>query len=76
MLMSYLAFEILYPTENYIICPQAPSKFYLGEDFKHVGACWLTKEDTVFQNDAKSNDSKSPGHEIQAIHFSLYRYRS
>ena len=42
-------FEILNPTENYIICPQAPSKFYLGEDFKHVGACWLTKEDTVLE---------------------------
>ena len=42
-------FEILDPTENYIICPQAPSKFYLGEDFKHVGACWLTKEDTVLE---------------------------
>ena len=42
-------FEILNPTENYIICPQAPSKFYLREDFKHVGACWLTKEDTVLE---------------------------
>ena len=42
-------FEILDPTENYIICPQAPSKFYLGEDFKHVGACWLTKEDTILE---------------------------
>ena len=42
-------FEILNPTENYIICPQAPSKFYLGEDFKHVGACWLTKEDTLLE---------------------------
>ena len=42
-------FEILNPTENYIICPQAPSKFYLGEDFKHVGACWLTKEDPLLE---------------------------
>ena len=42
-------FEILNPADNYIICPQAPSKFYLGENFKHVGACWLTKEDTLLE---------------------------
>ncbi len=33
--------------ENYIIAPQAPSKYYLGKNFKHVGASWLTKENTI-----------------------------
>jgi predicted esterase len=33
--------------ENYVIAPQAPSKYYLNKDFKHVGASWLTKENTV-----------------------------
>jgi len=33
--------------ENYIIAPQAPSKYYLGNKFKHVGASWLTKENTI-----------------------------
>jgi len=42
-------FEALDPTENYIICPQAPSKFYLGDQYKHVGACWLTKENTALE---------------------------
>ncbi|WP_343486523.1 esterase [Allomuricauda sp. d1] len=32
-------------TENYFISPQAPSKYYLDEKFKHVGASWLTRED-------------------------------
>lgn len=50
--MGYLSkyflkyFRELPAEENYIICPQAPSKYYLKEDFKHVGASWLTKEET------------------------------
>jgi len=34
---------------NYLIAPQAPSKYYLKDDFKHVGASWLTKEDTQLE---------------------------
>ena len=51
--MGYLSryflkyFKSLDPIENYIIAPQAPSKYYLGTEFKHVGSCWLTKENTV-----------------------------
>ena len=50
--MGYLSryflkhFDILPSAENYIIAPQAPSKYYLNETFKHVGASWLTREDT------------------------------
>jgi len=40
-------FRHLNPEENYIIVPQAPSKYYQGSDFKHVGASWLTKENTI-----------------------------
>jgi len=40
-------FAHLNPTENYIIAPQAPSKYYQGTNFKHVGASWLTKVDTI-----------------------------
>jgi len=32
--------------ENYIIAPQAQSKYYLKNEYKHVGASWLTKERT------------------------------
>ena len=32
--------------ENYIIAPQAPSKYYLDNKYSKVGASWLTKEDT------------------------------
>ncbi|PIB25502.1 esterase [Maribacter sp. 4U21] len=39
-------FKELEADENYIIAPQAPSKYYLKNEFKHVGASWLTKEDT------------------------------
>ncbi|WP_424493736.1 alpha/beta hydrolase [Salinimicrobium sp. GXAS 041] len=39
-------FKHLDPEENYIIAPQAPSKYYLNNKYKHVGASWLTKENT------------------------------
>jgi len=51
--MGYLSryfvryFSELSSEENFIIVPQAPSKYYMGEKFKHVGASWLTRENTV-----------------------------
>ena len=51
--MGYLSryftkyFDHLNSEENYIIVPQAPSKYYFGKGFKHVGASWLTKENTL-----------------------------
>lgn len=39
-------FEGLPADKNYIIAPQAPSKYYLGKAYTHVGASWLTQEDT------------------------------
>ena len=50
--MSYLSryflkyFDELNTDENYIIAPQAQSKYYIPPKFKHVGASWLTKENT------------------------------
>ncbi|OEK08316.1 esterase [Flavivirga aquatica] len=68
--MGYLSryflkyFKGLDPKTNYIIAPQAASKYYINSNFRHVGASWLTKEntkietenimkyfDTVFQNE-------------------------
>lgn len=51
--MGYLSryflkyFKGLDADENYIIAPQASSKYYLDSKFKRVGASWLTKENTV-----------------------------
>lgn len=39
-------FSRINPEENFIIAPQAPSKYYQGNDFKHVGSSWLTRENT------------------------------
>lgn len=39
-------FKSLEAEKNYVIAPQAPSKFYQKTDFKYVGASWLTKENT------------------------------
>lgn len=69
--MGYLSryflryFSALNPEENYIVAPQAQSKYYLPPKMRHVGASWLTKENTriemenvmhyfdqVFQNEA------------------------
>ena len=40
-------FDELDSEANYIIAPQAPSKYYLGSAYKHVGSSWLTKENTA-----------------------------
>ena len=50
-LSKYFArhFDVLDPEENYIIVPQAPSKYYLGNEYKYVGASWLTKEHTKLE---------------------------
>lgn len=42
-------FEGLNTDENYIIAPQAPSKYYLKNEYKYVGASWLTKENRVLE---------------------------
>ena len=39
-------FEVLDADKNYIIAPQASSKYYQGKNFRRVGASWLTKENT------------------------------
>lgn len=49
--MGYLSkyflryFKSLNPEENYIIAPQAPSKYYIQPKM-HVGANWLTRDNT------------------------------
>ena len=40
-------FDELPQEENYIIAPQAPSKYYLNGQYQYVGASWLTKENTT-----------------------------
>ena len=42
-------FEGLPKDENYVIAPQAPSKYYLKNEYRYVGASWLTKENTVVE---------------------------
>lgn len=37
-------FKHLDPQENFIIAPQAYSKYYLNGEYRHVGASWLTRE--------------------------------
>jgi predicted esterase len=44
-------FSHLNAAENYIIALQAPSKYYMGTDFKHVGASWLTRVNTVAETE-------------------------
>lgn len=39
-------FRHLNQEENYIIAPQAPSKYYLNGKYEHVGASWATRENT------------------------------
>lgn len=51
--MGYLSryflkyFKGLNSKTNYVIAPQGPSKYYLDDNYKHVGSCWLTRVDTA-----------------------------
>lgn len=53
--MGYLSryfvnyFEGLDKQKNYIIAPQAPSKYYQGKRFNYIGASWLTRENTKLE---------------------------
>ncbi|AXT19871.1 esterase [Flavobacteriaceae bacterium AU392] len=55
--MGYLSryflkyFKELNPEENYIVAPQAASKYYITSKFKHIGASWLTKENTLVETE-------------------------
>ncbi len=55
--MGYLSkyfiryFKELNPVENYIIAPQAQSKYYSTPKFKHIGASWLTRENTLMETE-------------------------
>lgn len=44
-------FSDLDSEENYIIALQAPSKYYLDKGYKHVGASWLTRENTLIETE-------------------------
>lgn len=44
-------FRDLNPDKNYIIAPQAPSKYYLNQKYTHVGASWLTRENTQLETE-------------------------
>lgn len=46
-------FLVLNPEKHYIIAPQAPSKYYQDKNYKHIGASWLTREET--QMEMKNN---------------------
>ena len=39
------------PASHYFIAPQAPSKYYLNAEYKHVGASWLTRENTEVEKE-------------------------
>lgn len=42
-------FSVLNPEKNYIVAPQAPSKYYQDQNFKRIGASWLTRENTQLE---------------------------
>lgn len=48
-------FKELNSEKNYIIAPQAPSKFYQDKTYTYVGASWLTKENTLFEMENVAN---------------------
>jgi len=55
--MGYLSryfikyFKGLDPATNYVIAPQAPSKYYQDKKFKYIGASWLTRENIELEKE-------------------------
>lgn len=55
--MGYLSrfflryFKALNPVDNFLIAPQAQGKYYMPPKFKHVGANWLTRENTLQESE-------------------------
>jgi len=70
-------FNELNTEENYIIAPQAQAKQYLSGKFTHVGASWLTKENTAFEIENVLNylDSVYQAEHIpESVHFNILGY--
>ena len=71
-------FSKINPEENYIIAPQAPSKYYQGRSFKHVGASWLTRENTIdetknvlaYIDEVFKSEIDSPAHNLIILGYS------
>ncbi len=64
-------FKKLDPERNYIIAPQAPSKYYQDKRYKYIGASWFTRLNTemethnvvryldeVYNNEIKERNNK------------------
>lgn len=84
--MGYLSkyfikyFKDLDPEENYILAPQAASKYYQDKKFKYVGASWLTKENTELEKENVFNyldavwNNESPKWQDQNVRLILMGY--
>ena len=62
--------------DNYIIIPQAQSKYYIAPKMKHVGASWLTKENTLkeMENIKSYFDSVLSNEKIENLNFIFLGY--
>ena len=80
--MGYLSryflkyFKGLNSDDNYIIIPQAQSKYYIAPKMKHVGASWLTKENTQkeMENIISYFDSVLSNEKIENLNFIFLGY--
>ena len=56
--------------QNYIIAPQAQSKYYLNGEYKHMGASWLTREnlDAEIENVLKYLDAVFDAEDLSNVH--------
>jgi predicted esterase len=80
--MGYLSryflkyFKGINSDDNYIIIPQAQSKYYIAPKMKHVGASWLTKENTLkeMENINSYFDSVLSNEKIENLNFIFLGY--
>jgi len=80
--MGYLSryflkyFKGLNSDDNYIIIPQAQSKYYIAPKMKHVGASWLTKENTQkeMENIISYFDNVLSNEKIENLNFIFLGY--
>ena len=55
-------FKKLDPERNYIIAPQAPSKYYQDKRYKYIGASWFTRLNTEMETHKQINNDGDKQH--------------
>ena len=70
-------FASIADTQTFVVAPEAPSRFYLDNEFKRIGASWMTRELRQSEIDDNNNylnalyDSLLKDHDLSTISINI-----